>query len=128
MANDVNARLIVQILANSADFLKGMQKTQGELSKFTSNVTKLAGTLGIAFGIQQVVSFGLEVSKLSGQAEGVSNAFRRLPESEQLMNRLKDATKNTVSELELMKRAVQAQNFNPLFLPPTSNSIIPCID
>lgn len=112
MANDVNARLLVQILANNADFIKGMQSSQKQISSFTTNVTKLAGTLGLAFGIREVVSFGFEVSKLAGQAEGVRNAFDRLPESKQLMDALKDSTHNTVSELELMKRAVQAQNFN----------------
>lgn len=112
MTNSVLAKLAVIISANTAQFSQALAKTQNDLSSFTSGVAKLAGSLGIAFGTQQVVSFALEISKLAGEAEGVSAAFERLPTSTKLMEELKDATGNTVSELGLMKRAVQASNFD----------------
>lgn len=112
MANSVLAKLAVIISANTAQFTQALGKTQKELSSFTNGITKIAGTLGAAFGAQQVASFAVEISKLAGEAEGVSAAFERLPTSTKLMEELKDATGNTVSELGLMKRAVQASNFD----------------
>lgn len=100
------------ISANTADFNKNLASTQKNLTTFTNNLKSLAGTVGAAFSAQQVASFALEVSKLSGEAEGVSAAFERLPNSTKLMKDLKEATGNTVSELGLMKRAVQASNFD----------------
>lgn len=112
MANSVLAKMAVQISANTAEFNKALTSTSNNLKSFTSNITNIAGAVGIAFGVQQVASFALEVSKLAGQAEAVEAAFRRLSDSETLMKRLKEATGGTVSELELMKRAVMASNFD----------------
>lgn len=104
--------MAVQISANTAEFNKALSSTSNNLKTFTSNIQNIAATVGIAFGVQQVAAFGLEVTKLAGQAEAVQAAFDRLPNSIRLMERLKDATGGTVSELELMKRAVQASNFD----------------
>jgi hypothetical protein len=112
MNNNVLARLAVQISANTAEFNRNLASTQKNLSEFTSSIRGLAGTVGVAFGIKEIAAFGLEVGKLAGQAEGVSTAFERLPNSIKLMNDLKQATGGTVSELELMKRSVQASNFD----------------
>lgn len=105
------AKMVVEISARNAQFTKSMQATQKSFTAFTGGLTKLAGAVGIAFSVKEIAQFGLELGKLSGQAEGVRAAFERLPESEQLMKNLKEATGGTVSELELMKRAVQANNF-----------------
>jgi hypothetical protein len=110
--NSVLARLAVQISANTAEFTKGIATTQKKLDAFVGNVTKLAGAVGVAFGVQQVASFIVEISKLSGEADAVNAAFERLPNSIRLMQELKEATGGTVSELGLMKRAVQASNFD----------------
>lgn len=112
MANSVLAKMAVQISANTAEFNKALTSTSNNLKSFTSNIQNVAGVVGVAFGVQQVLQFGLEVSKLAGQSEAVGAAFNRLADSERLMMRLKDATHNTVSELELMKRAVMASNFD----------------
>jgi hypothetical protein len=110
--NSVLARMAVIISANSAEFNRTLASTQKSLNNFTSSISKAAGFLGLAFSGQQIASFALEVSKLSGEAEGVRAAFERLPNSTKLMKDLKDATGGTVSELGLMKRAVQASNFD----------------
>lgn len=108
----VLAKMAVQISANNAQFATALSKSQRDLSAFKSGVLKIAGALGVAFSINQVAAFGLEISKLSGQADGVKAAFERLPNSTKLMDELKQATGGTVSELALMKRAVQASNFD----------------
>lgn len=110
--NSVLAKMAVQISANNADFARAMNRSRKDLTTFTNSVHKIAGALGVAFGLQQVADFALEVSKLSGEAKAVRAAFERLPESTKLMQDLKRATGGTVSELDLMKRAVQASNFD----------------
>lgn len=111
MADQVLAKLAIQIAANTAQFNTALKQSQSHLSGFVTGIKNIAGTLGIAFGVQQVASFAFEISKLAGEAEGVSAAFNKLPDSEKLLERLKEATAGTVSELDLMKRTVQASNF-----------------
>jgi len=111
MANTVLAKMAVQISANTAEFNKALTKTSKDISSFTSSIKNVAGTIGLAFGVQQIAGFVLEISKLAGEAEGVENAFNRLDNSKQLLLDLKEATNGTVSELNLMKRSVQFSNF-----------------
>lgn len=111
MAETVLAKMAVEISANAANFTKQLQATESKLNSFANNLSNTAKSIGIAFGVQQVASFAFEVAKLAGEAEGVRAAFEKLPDSAALMNQLKDATAGTVSELELMKRTVQATNF-----------------
>lgn len=111
MAETVLTKLAIQIAANTAEFNKSLSRTEGNFKSFTSGLTKIGATLGVAFGIQQVASFAFEISKLAGEAEGVKAAFDKLPDSVRLLEQLKEATAGTVSELDLMKRTVQASNF-----------------
>lgn len=112
MTSSVLARLAVVISANAAGFQKSLAQAQNGLKGFTSDVKRIAGAVGLAFGVQQIAAFAVDVAKLAGEARGVKTAFDRLPESINLMDKLKSATGGTVSELELMKRAVQASNFD----------------
>lgn len=111
MAETILANMRVLIAANTAEFNKALNKSSNDFNKFTSGIKRVAGTIGVAFGVQQVASFAFEVSKLAGEAEGVAGAFNKLEDSQKLLQRLKEETGNTVSELELMKRTVQASNF-----------------
>jgi 3-methyladenine DNA glycosylase Tag len=111
MAETVLAKMAVEISANAANFTKQLSQTQSKLNSFTSGLSSMAKTVGIAFGVQQIAGFAFEVAKLAGEAEGVKAAFDKLPNSTALMVQLKEATAGTVSELELMKRTVQATNF-----------------
>ncbi|QQT43349.1 Uncharacterised protein [Sphingobacterium multivorum] len=77
-----------------------------------SKATQLAGVFGIAFGVQQLISFGMELFNIARQAEGVQYAFSRMSgDSTQTLLQLRSATKGTVADLELMKVAVRANNF-----------------
>jgi len=104
--------LILNISADSAELRSGLNKANKQISDFTGGLTKIAGIAGIAFGTKEILGFGLEVSKLAGEFQGVQNAFQKIEGSSKLMDQLKVATQGTVSELDLMKRAVQFQNFN----------------
>jgi hypothetical protein len=62
----------------------------------------------VAAGFSEAASRGIELSR---EAEGVSKAFERLNKPG-LLDNLRQATHNTVSDLELMKQAVKFDNFN----------------
>ena len=79
-------------------------------SSLASSFSKVGAAIGIAFGTQQIVDFGKEAVKLAAKAEGVERAFKRIG-SQGLLNDLRAATRGTVSDLQLMQRAVQASNF-----------------
>ncbi len=83
---------------------KGFQNLKTQASQFA------LGFIGIsaAFSkLQNEVSEGLKDAR---QVEGVEAAFRRLNDPA-LLDNLREATRGTVSDLELMKAAVQASNF-----------------
>lgn len=115
---------IVDIVSRTQKFSSGMQSAVREmktaeraaenLNKATSSVTSgfknVIAATGLAFGIREVFSFSQELVKLGGEADGVSRAFYRIAKQTDL-NNLKASVKGTVSELELMKRAVSANNF-----------------
>jgi hypothetical protein len=109
--NQILTQLLFNIEANTASLKSGLDRAQNQISSFGNNVTKLGGLIGVAFGAKEILSFGLEVSKLAGEFAGVENAFKKLEGSAKLMDDLKKATSGTVSELNLMKRAVQFSNF-----------------
>ena len=111
MADSILASMAVRISAQTADFNKGLKGVQGQIGSFVSNINRITGAVGVAFAAKDVATFGFEISKLAGEAKGVKDAFDRLPNSTKLMVDLKNATANTVSELDLMKRSVQANNF-----------------
>lgn len=93
---------------------KSAKKTEdaysGMASKLSSQFKSLAGTIGLAFGTQQIVSFGQEAVRVAAQAEGISKAFERLNRPN-LLAELRKATRGTVSDLKLMQQAVRANNF-----------------
>ena len=62
----------------------------------------------VAGGFAEAASKGMAMSR---EAEGVSQAFKRLNQPG-LLDNLREATHNTVSDLELMKQAVKFDNFN----------------
>jgi hypothetical protein len=87
------------------------QNTKDLASQFGQVYTaaKLLITAGI---VREVVNISLEMAKLSGNVEGVSRAFeKQIPGAESLLLRLREATQGSVNDLELMQKALQAQNF-----------------
>ena len=108
---------------------RGLKKAEGEFKKyantvnqesrktassmegaFTSSLTKIGGAMAAAFSVQQLVQFGKEAVDLAAKAEGIEAAFNRLNRPD-LLNNLREATRGTVTDVELMRQAVRAQNF-----------------
>ncbi|PVH26294.1 hypothetical protein [Sphingobacterium corticibacter] len=84
-------------------------KSQGIGNVFNS-IRGIAGAMGIAFGAQQLISFGKELFSIAREAEGIELRFAKIGDTTGL-EKLRTATRNTVSDLELMKLAVNADNF-----------------
>jgi hypothetical protein len=83
-----------------------------ELSRQFGDVVTAVKAFIAAGLVREVVNISLEMAKLSGNVEGVSLAFnKQIPGAESVLLRLRSATQGTVNDLELMQRALQAQNF-----------------
>lgn len=104
------ASLMIKLGLDSSQFKRGINEAEQKTNKFGNFMKKIGGMIAGAFAVQQIISFGKELINLGGIAEGVSSAFNRIAD-DKILSDLKDATRGTVSELELMKRTVQASNF-----------------
>lgn len=70
----------------------------------------LGGAIAGAFAVTQLVAFGKEAVNVAAAGEGIRNTFEKINKGG-LLEELRTATKGTVSDLELMKSAIQANNF-----------------
>lgn len=102
--------LHVNIGAKTDDFKKGVKDVAQEGEKLGYSFKNVGKAVIGAFAASSVISFGKECSQLAQVAEGVEYAFKRIGD-ESMLEGLRKATKGTVSDLELMKAAVQAKNF-----------------
>ena len=118
MATD---KVVAVYKADVTDYVKDISKATGQAQKDFEKVNKSAGGLekgmkkiggavAAAFAVDRIVSFTAEASKLAAAGEGIRKAFERVGDPK-LLQGLRDATRGTVSDLNLMKGAVQAENF-----------------
>ena len=89
---------------------KGLNDSKKEVSGFASSMKKLGGIIGAAFSVKAVLDFTHQTAELANKAAGVKKAFDKL-NSPGLLADLRRATMGTVDDLQLMQRAVQANNF-----------------
>jgi hypothetical protein len=83
---------------------EGFKQIKGQAVQFALS---FVGIQAVFNKLSTEVAAGIEEAK---QIEGVEAAFKRLNDPG-LLSQLRAATKGTVSDLELMKQAVQASNF-----------------
>jgi len=111
MANiDELYKLTVEIGAKVDGLKSGLNKGKRELNLFGGQVKRIGALIAGAFTISKLSQFTLETIKLAGKAQGVGNAFKRIGNLA-ILEDLRKATRGTVSDLELMRRTVQASNF-----------------
>jgi hypothetical protein len=92
---------------SAKDIESNFKKTSGSL---ISQFSKVGAAIGVAFGAAELISFGKEAVNVAAKAEGIERAFNKL-NNPNLLADLRKATRGTVSDLELMQKAVQANNF-----------------
>jgi polyhydroxyalkanoate synthesis regulator phasin len=109
MGGNIISKLKVKLGLDKSEFSAGLSKSEKETKSFGKSISKIGGLIAGAFGVQQVIAFGKEVIKLAGEAEGVQRAFDRIGGGK-IFESLKTATRGTVSNLELMRKTVMAQN------------------
>lgn len=93
---------------------KAIKATNVATKSTTASFGELYNTFRLVFAgalVREVVSSALEMAKLAGNVEGVSRAFDRMPNSILILEDLRQATRGTVDDFELMKQALQARNF-----------------
>jgi hypothetical protein len=117
------ANSIVRLSLESAQYEQKLRGAKRQFEDFTNSIginMKQMTAAGLAFGAaatainaftsacSEAISRGIELAR---QSEGIRRAFDRLNQPNLLQN-LREATHNTVSDLELMKNAVKFDNFN----------------
>lgn len=103
------AGINIKFSADLKEFQTKMQTVQKEFNKVSSQLQNVGKNLTLAVSVP-LVGLGALAVKSYAELEGVSAAFDRLNDKD-LLNNLREATKNTVSDFELMKNAVKANNF-----------------
>lgn len=105
---------MVKLGLDSSEFTKGTQQAKNQTKGFVDDIggmfTKLAASITILAALKKAFDFSKESYQVAAQAEGVERAFAKLNRPD-LLNQLRDATRGTVSDLELMQNAIQAKNF-----------------
>lgn len=102
--------LFVKLGLQKGDFDKGLDDAKNKTNAFGGAMKKIGGLVAGVFAADKIIQFGKEVFNIATQAEGVQTAFNKIANIQDL-NILRDSVRGTVSDLELMKRAVTASNF-----------------
>jgi hypothetical protein len=100
--SDINVRFG----ADLKQFRSAIQNIDKSVKGMSKGFGAVGAAIGAAFIVDKVVAFGREASELAGKMEGVENAFRRFADPN-LLNELRQATRGTTNDLELMTAAVK---------------------
>ena len=108
MANDVTSKVILGL--DPSEFRRAIQQVDAKLKETSKLMGNLGQLIGASFAVSQIQAFTTEAIQLGSQMETVSKGFARFGNAAQL-NELRKATRGLVTDLDLMKVAVQAGNF-----------------
>ena len=102
--------LWVKLGLKNDELNKGLNQSKQKVSGFAQYMSKLGGMMAAAFSVKEIIAFTHRTAELANKAKGVKAAFDKLGDPNLLSN-LRKATAGTVDDLQLMQRAVQANNF-----------------
>lgn len=105
-----NTGLVFKMFTDLTNFQSGLKKAGNDLNSFNNNLKNIGGAIAGVFSTAAIINFGKEAVQLASSAEAIERAFARIGGQDYLAG-MKEATRGTVSELELMKQAVRAENF-----------------
>ena len=118
--NTVAGQQLVSIIKKQDKEYKNLSRSIGNSQVDVGNygralggLKKVFGALGITFAITQLVSLGKELINLSQESKGVQFAFEKLGnEGVNAFDRVKAATRGTLSNLDIKRSLVEFDNFN----------------
>lgn len=103
----------VEFYGDVSGLRNSVREAQGILGQFGKNMETMFGAVGIgiaaAFSVKALSQFSQEAVKLAAEAEGIKQAFDRINGAN--IDKLKASVQGTVTEVQLMKAAVKANNF-----------------
>ena len=108
MAQDIRSKVVLGIDVN--EFRQGITKVDSSIKGISRQFQNLGGIIGASFAVGKIQEFTVEAVKLGSELSQVSQGFKRFGTTADL-NNLRKATRGLVTDLELMKVAVQAGNF-----------------
>lgn len=106
-----NNSFLIRLGMNVEEVAAGVSKAGNLLGSFKESIIGIGKSFAAAFAVERIAEFTIEISKLAGEADGVKQAFSKLDNSTAVLDKMREATNGTVSNLDLMKSAVQANNF-----------------
>ncbi|TLX78403.1 hypothetical protein E9993_01610 [Labilibacter sediminis] len=112
--------LTTELRAELSDFERGMKKANSRVNKFSRNLNKnfggvsnqlvnIGAAIGITFGARELFTYAKDAVELSASISGVQEAFDKLKGAD--IGKLREYTKGTASDFQLMKAAVKAAEF-----------------
>lgn len=114
---DKERKLKWLLWADAVKFKEGLNKAKKDLGGFQKSAEgtfkNFASAMGAAISVAAIANFTKELTRLSGEVEGVATAFSKIASTGDLQS-LRNSVKGTVTDLQLMKMAVSA---NTLGLP-----------
>jgi len=98
------------IKGDNKPYKKALNEAEKQTNQFSKQIKKIGGLIAGAFALNEIKAFTIGAAKLDAKLQGVERAFAKLNQPS-LLSDLQKATRGTVTDLELMQRAVQAKNF-----------------
>lgn len=108
MANDVRSKVVLGIDVN--EFRRGITQVDSSIKGISRQFQNLGGVIGASFAVGKLQQFTVEAVKLGSELTQVSEGFKRFGTASDI-DKLRKSTRGLVTDLELMKVAVQAGNF-----------------
>ncbi len=116
MASKVLRELTIKLDSDLAELKKGLATANKQLGGFQKKINGMGKLLKQAFSVAAVIAVGHQVKEMVGEMsmlgkelEGVRAGFAGIDPA--VLNDMRKATHGTVTDLELMKQAVQFKNF-----------------
>lgn len=111
------ARLWATVGADVSEFLNRMNEVEQRATSTGKVIEGAFQAIGVGvglYGLRQVVSTTVELERMGAQAERLGNAFGTLAgtDADRMLDRMREAARGTVSDMDLMAAANKAMMLN----------------
>jgi hypothetical protein len=110
MSKNSSFSVSIKLLAEIKKFQSNMTAAQSTIKSFEKGVNRAGGAIAGAFTAGAIWSFTKDATMAAAKIEGIEKAFDKLNRPD-LLDQLRGAARGTVNDLELMQKAVEANNF-----------------